>query len=194
MPNEAAHDMLAPALSLGPVALNVQNLERMKEFYTSVIGLEVLTESNDIVLLGQKKTAIIELHKRPDLPRSIPGDAGLYHHAIVFSSRSLLAQAVERVLHYVPHLFAGSADHLVSEAFYLSDPEGNGMELYYDRDPATWTWVNGEVKMATLYLSPDVYINLHAPKKDTVTMHIFHVHLKIGYLEQAQKFYIDTIG
>jgi catechol 2,3-dioxygenase len=124
-----------------------------------------------------------------------PTHAGLYHFAIVFASRGDLARIIYRVLSQKPQHFTGSADHLVSEAFYFTDPEGNGIELYYDRDRSEWTWENNQVKMATLYIDPaeylQKYIVLEEPNKE---VKMGHFHLKVGDIQKAQKFYIDILG
>ncbi len=180
---------------MGQVALNVKDLQVMERFYGSVIGLEVLSKAEGIASLGRGTVPILQLHHTPALRQPFPGDAGLYHLAIVFSSRGGLVAALQRVFAETPELFSGSADHLVSEAFYLSDPEGNGVELYYDRDPSTWQWQNGSVKMASLYISPQDYIMAYAqehPEDDMAK--IGHVHLKVGSIEQALKFYAETVG
>ncbi len=190
-----AVDLLAPTLRMGSVALNVRDMTEMKKFYTEVIGMAVLHENGLVVTLGIRGTPLVVLHHTVDLPETSTEEAGLYHLAILFSSRSELAHTVERVLEQAPHLYSGSADHLVSEAFYLSDAEGNGIELYYDRDPTTWQWQNGLVQMDAIYMSPQEYIRQYKDEQSadgTVTMG--HVHLKIGNIEQAHVFYIDTIG
>lgn len=167
----------------------------MRGFYSKVIGLEILEDSSQKSVLGLAGTPLVILHLEADLPEANPWEAGLYHLAIVYSSRSDLAHAVTRVISQTPELFSGSADHLVSEAFYLSDPEGNGIELYFDRDSSTWEWENGAVKMATLYLPPTDYIREHGTELDKRgTAQIGHVHLKVGDIDQARRFYIDTVG
>ena len=180
---------------MGAVELNVRDMEAMERFYTSVIGLEILQKEEGVLLLGMRSIPIVTLHYTPDLETAFPGDAGLYHLAIVFSSRGALVEALKRVFEKAPHLFSGSADHLVSEAFYLSDPEGNGLELYYDRDPSAWQWENGLVKMASIYISPQEYIRLHSSgKTEVASAKIGHVHLKVGSVEKAREFYVDIVG
>ena len=90
-----------------------------------------------------------------------PRDAGLFHTAILFDSQAALAAAIYSVATKAPGTFTGSADHLVSQAFYFTDPEGNGVELYWDRDRTEWSWTHGRVEMATLYLDPNEFIGAH---------------------------------
>ena len=77
------------------------------------------------------------------------------------SQQASLAAAIYSVAAYAPGTFTGSADHLVSQAFYFTDPEGNGIELYWDRDRTTWSWTHGQVEMATLYLDPNEFLREH---------------------------------
>ncbi len=187
-------DVLASSLTMGAVSLNVRDIAKLQEFYTRVIGLEVLKQEDQKLMLGFKETPIVVLHATPDLPLPSPGSAGLYHLAIVFSSRGDLARTVQRILTDVPDLYTGSGDHLVSESFYLSDPEGNGIELYFDRDPSTWKWENGLVKMATLYIPERDYVRQYSFTQEQENMKIGHVHLKIGDIEEARQFYVETVG
>ena len=107
-----------------------------------------------------------------------------------------------------PELYTGSGDHLVSQAFYLDDPEGNGVELYYDRPRDTWTWDNGQVRMTTLFVDPNQFLGEHLTPQardfvetaagrrgslpdETV---VGHVHLKVGDTARAKDFYVDTLG
>ncbi len=183
---------LSSSLTLGAVSLDVSDLQAMKKFYHEIIGLTVMQESSSEATLGSSEKPVLLL-RQSDLPPANPQSAGLYHMAIVFSSQSGLAQAAERVLRQTT-LFAGSADHLVSEAFYLQDPEGNGIELCYDRDPSAWIWENGAVKMDALPLSPLEYIRRHLQPGKKGSMRMGHVHLKVGDIDMARAFYVDTVG
>ena len=99
-----------------------------------------------------------------------------------------------------PRTFTGSADHLVSQAFYLTDPEGNGIELYWDRDRTEWSWTHGQVEMDTLYLDPNAFLTEHlteaAANGATATdaAAIGHVHLSVGDVATARAFYVDALG
>ncbi|RYF27332.1 MAG: hypothetical protein EOO17_06255 [Chloroflexi bacterium] len=94
----------------------------------------------------------------------------------------------------VPQTFTGTGDHLVSEAFYFNDPEGNGLELYYDRPQTSWQWQDGQIKMDTLYIDPVHYINTHASEKSGAQRKLGHVHLKIGDIQSAEEFYVKMLG
>jgi catechol 2,3-dioxygenase len=187
-------EVLAPSLTLGPVTLRVRDLPRMRRFYQEVIGLELLQENADGAALGDGGRTLLILQEAPGLPAPAEQDAGLYHLALLFSQESGLARALERVLAQAPHLFSGSADHLVSEAFYLTDPEGNGLELYRDRDPSLWEWEDGQVRMDAIYISPADYVRTHAGDTDIGTIRVGHVHLKVGDLDAAAEFYLSVVG
>src|SRR5690606_24362680 len=111
-----------------------------------------------------------------------------------------LAAALASVAQRAPHTFTGSADHLVSQAFYLTDPEGNGIELYWDRDRAEWSWTHGQVEMATLYLDPNAFLQQHlsdeaaAGSTATDAAQIGHVHLSVGDIVSARDFYVRRLG
>lgn len=181
-------------LSITGVSLNVQNLTIMTTFYHEVLGLDILTQTINTTILGRKETPLITLYLAHELKRAAEAESGLYHFAILFSSQKQLAQTLLNIFQITPHLFTGSADHLVSEAFYFNDPEGNGIELYWDRDSSDWEWINDEVKMGVTYIDPNEYLTLHLTKNDNDdSKKIGHIHLKVGNLTEAQKFYVDIL-
>ncbi len=183
------------SLSMGLVELKVKDLRRMQEFYQEIMGLDLLSRAVTSLTFGKHKKPLLVLHEQKNLPRPHPSQAGLYHFAILFSSRSELARTIQRAIQNGPHFFAGSADHLVSEAFYFKDPEDNGIELYYDRDRSLWQWENGQVKMDSLYIDPNEYINRYITVEDPkAEISIGHVHLRVGNIEKARDFYVDKLG
>jgi len=98
-----------------------------------------------------------------------------------------------------PGTFTGSADHLVSQAFYFTDPEGNGIELYWDRDRSEWSWKHGQIEMATLYVDPNAFISEHLTEQglsDPSAGHavVGHVHLSVGDVATAREFYVNRLG
>jgi catechol 2,3-dioxygenase len=192
---EKQRTTLSPLLELGSIELNIKDLGKMKYFYHEVMGLDILDEGNEKVTLGVKNLPLITLYHRKDLPQGKPEHAGLYHFAIVFASRADLAHMIYRILKTHSHHFSGSADHLVSEAFYFTDPEGNGIELYFDRDRSEWKWENNHVKMATMYIDPNDYLqkNLVLEEQDK-EVKMGHFHLKVGDIEKAREFYVNSLG
>lgn len=183
------------SIAMGSVSLYVNDLATMREFYEHVLGLDVLGRDESRVELGKGKKSLIVLHKSAQLHPPSRRDAGLYHFALLFSSRGELARRIEHILTSAPHHFSGSADHLVSEAFYFTDPEGNGIELYFDRSHDEWVWENGQIRMASLYIDPATYIRMYgASDKKKSEIGMGHVHLKVGDIEKARAFYVDVLG
>ena len=194
------NEKLAEATTMGAVTLYVADLDGMTAFYRDVITLQVLSAEGDSVVLGRAGTPIVVLQHEPTLSHAAAGSAGLFHTAIVFESQAALAAALASVATRAPHTFTGSADHLVSQAFYLTDPECNGIELYWDRDRTEWSWTHGQVEMATLYLDPNAFLNEHldenaaAGSTATDAAQIGHVHLSVGDVASARDFYVRRLG
>lgn len=186
--------LLSSSLSLAPSTLFVHDLEVMVSFYHQTVGLDILERGKTRVLLGRDQIGIIDLIAQPKLTYASPHAAGLFHNAIVFDSRGDLSRTVGTILTQQPRLYSGTGDHLVSEAFYFTDPEGNGLELYFDRPASTWTWLNGHVQMDTLYIDPMAYISANASTKGAQAAKLGHIHLKIGNIEHARRFYVDLLG
>lgn len=183
------------SLSLGIVHLNGKDIVLLRDFYHEIIGLDILHEDSETVLLGTKEKTLLTLSSTSHLPINHSHQAGLYHFAIVYSSRGDLARTVHRILIKSPESFVGSADHLVSEAFYFSDPEGNGIELYYDKDRSLWQWENNQVKMASLYIDPVEYIKTYIVLEEKKShQDMGHIHLRVGDIRTAKQFYKDILG
>lgn len=191
---------LAPATTMGAVTLLVGDLDAMTRFYRDVITLQVIAAQGDTVTLGRSGRPLVVLRHDSALRHAAPGSAGLFHTAILFETQSALAAALLSVAQRAPQTFTGSADHLVSQAFYLTDPEGNGIELYWDRDRSEWSWTHGSVEMATLYLDPNTFLRDHLTEEaaagstgnDPAT--VGHVHLSVGDVDTARAFYVDALG
>ena len=143
-------------MRVGMVTLRVKNLDKVADYYRDVIGLTVMERSATAATLGTAGITLLVLEARPEAAIEPRNAAGLYHTAFLMPSRKDLARwLVHAALHRVP--LSGFADHLVSESVYLDDPEGNGIEVYADRDPSHWQWSDGSVKMASDELNiPDL--------------------------------------
>jgi catechol 2,3-dioxygenase len=206
---------LAPDTSMGAVTLDVADLDRLTAYYRDGVGLEVLTTEPAregepaIVTLGRTRrdadgaTAasipLMVLRHSPTLRHAGPREAGLFHTAILFETQAALAAAVATVAQRHPGTFTGSSDHLVSQAFYFDDPEGNGVELYWDRDRTEWSWTHGQVEMSTLYLDPKAFLQQHLTEAAlaehaTAPAVVGHVHLSVGDVTTAKRFYVDELG
>lgn len=191
----AKSDLLPAKTEMGAVTLWVADLDSMVTYYRDGVGLQLLTHDLDRAILGFKGRTIIILESRPQMKQASPHEAGLFHTAILFDSQSALAQAVYSVAQKYPGTFTGSADHLVSEAFYFNDPEGNGVELYWDRSRTEWSWAHGLIAMDTIYLDPNQYLKTHL-KQDPVesSKKVGHVHLSVGSITAAEEFYVTMLG
>jgi catechol 2,3-dioxygenase len=192
-------DLLAADTSMGAVTLRVADLDTMTRYYRDAIALEVLSASGDAVVLGRGTTAVMILVHAPELRNASPRDAGLFHTAILFDTEEALAASVYSVAQKHPNTFTGSSDHLVSKAFYFTDPENNGVELYWDRDRTAWSWSHGSIEMSTLYLDPNEFLQ-HNLTESAVTepmiggARVGHVHLQVGDTTVAREFYVDQLG
>jgi catechol 2,3-dioxygenase len=195
----ATGDLLPADLMMGTVMLKVGDMKLMLDYYERALGLVPISESLGGVYLGRQGRPVIHLSPAAGLQIPGRGEAGLFHTAILFERRADLAATVATAAQYDPRLFAGSADHLVSEAFYFTDPEGNGVELYFDKPRETWQWNADEVVMDSLPLAPQAFLNQNLTEASVEGQReaeagVGHVHLQVGDVETAQKFYVDTLG
>lgn len=195
-----SQDLLPGATSMGPVTLAVSNLDQMVGFYRGGLGLQLLAENKGTATLGRQGRPVLVLDQDGTLAHAPAGAAGLYHTAFLFPEAAELASVVASVARQYPGQFQGSSDHLVSEAFYFGDPEGNGVELYIDRPRDQWQISpNGEVQMATLALDPNAFLRTHLTEAGAESIsdtpaEVGHVHLKVGSIAAARQFYVDTVG
>jgi catechol 2,3-dioxygenase len=183
-------------MRIGTVALTVRDLDTVSRFYQQVIGLMPIETGSGLARLGVGETALLELRDDPAAPLASPRAAGLFHTAFLLPNRTALAQWLLNTAELgVP--LQGASDHLVSEAIYLADPEGNGIEVYWDRPSETWTWRDGMIEMATLALDLDG-LAATARTRDWSGLpsgsYIGHVHLQVGALEPAEGFYAGLLG
>ncbi len=192
-------EKLAADTAMGPVTLRVGNLDAMTAYYRDAVALQMLSEDGPAVTLGRGTTPVMILEHAPELKHASPRDAGLFHTAILFETEEALAAAVYSVAQKYPNTFTGSSDHLVSKAFYFTDPEGNGVELYWDRERSAWSWVHGTLEMGTLYLDPNAFLQEHLTQEAVEQpliggAQVGHVHLQVGDVQSASEFYVDKLG
>jgi catechol 2,3-dioxygenase len=189
---------LPDATRVGAVRLDVSDLERSLQFYQSILGLRVLRRDASSAALGpmEDETPLVRLHERRGA-RHVPrgGRLGLFHFAILLPDRAALGRLVVHLAEERVHI--GASDHLVSEALYLSDPDGLGIEVYADRPRESWRSVDRELAMSTLPLDMDDLVRAAgggrwsgAPAGTTMG----HVHLHVGDLAGASAFYHDALG
>ena len=188
---------------MGAVTLRVGDLDAMIRYYRDGVTLQLLSHDGPVAVLGRGTTPIVILEHAPELRHASPRDAGLFHTAILFDTREALAAAVYSVATKHPGTFTGSSDHLVSEAFYFTDPEGNGVELYFDRDRTQWSWTHGQIEMSTLFLDPNKFLREHLTEAAAAAAAggiglgdaiVGHVHLSVGDIPSAREFYVDRLG
>ncbi len=190
---------LHPAVEVGTVTFKVANLERSLKFYTQVIGLEVFKQDDHTAVLGAGSRPILLLEEVPGAKRLARNVTGLYHAAILFPTRHSLAIKIQQLVR-MNYPF-GYGDHLVSEAFYLDDPDGNGLELYQDRPRSTWKWSNGSVQMASDPVDMDSLFAEIKPNDPALNnpaapagTKLGHMHLRVGNIPRARTFYHDVLG
>ena len=183
---------------IGPVRLQIASMERSITFYEGELGFVVLSRSPDPVVLGAEDgRPLVLLSEMPEAEARSTATTGLYHFAILLPERADLGRCFKNLLDRgVP--LQGAADHLVSEAIYLPDPDGNGIELYADRPRNEWQFQNGGLQMATLPLDAE---GLLREGKGTSNWSVFpagtkmgHMHLQVSHLKPAEAFYEEVIG
>jgi catechol 2,3-dioxygenase len=181
---------------IGRVRLRVADVDRVRSYYERTIGLPTLSDG-DVAALGVDGTTLVELVGDPEAPPAPPGRTGLFHLALLVPDRPSLARAVKRVV-ASGERFTGASDHFVSEALYLRDPEGNGIEIYRDRPRSEWEdEPSGELRMGTVALDlHSVMAELPSgpdPGMPAGTV-IGHAHLHEGDLGPAEEFYAGRLG
>ncbi|MEN3345153.1 MAG: catechol 2,3-dioxygenase [Arthrobacter sp.] len=200
MTAEATNQDLLPAeLTMGTVMLKVGDMKLMTDYYQRALGLDIVAEQDGGLYLGRRQKPLVHLAPAPGLSVPARGEAGLFHTALLFEDQPSLAATVASAAQFEPQSFAGSADHLVSEAFYFSDPEGNGIELYWDRPREAWSWEGKNVVMDSLALPPQRYLEQFLTEEAVTGQReteagVGHVHLQVGDVQSAHDFYVDTLG
>lgn len=189
---------LPDATHVGVVHLQVADLARSLRWYGDVLGVRALARDGAAVALAAHgdDTPLVVLHERPGAA-SVPAHArlGLYHFAILLPDRASLGRFVAHVAELGVHVGAG--DHLVSEAFYLHDPDGLGIEVYTDRPRAEWRRTAQGIEMATLPVNVPALLDAAGgePWRGMPAGTVMgHVHLHVGNLGEALEFYGDAIG
>lgn len=182
-------------LRIGQVRLRVRDLSRVSEFYQRVLGLDVMHQSADSVTLGTGTVPLLDLSGDPSATPRNPRDAGLFHTAFLLPTRADLASWLAHAKKLGVKL-QGAANHIVSEALYLDDPEGNGVEVYADRPVSHWRDTAGQIRMATEALDiPDLLrAGTDIWSGFPVGGSLGHVHLQVGDIVAAENFYSEVIG
>lgn len=188
-----------PGTTVGPVALAVADLRRSEQFYCDVLGLRVLNRaSGTLTLTADGAVPLVLLAERPGARPRPARTTGLYHFAILVPSRAELARSLRRLAE-MRYPLTGASDHLVSEALYLDDPDGNGIEIYRDRPRAEWPRHNGQIQMAVDPLDIDGILGElegDARPWDGIAPGtvLGHMHLHVADLRAAEAFYCGVLG
>lgn len=186
----------SPTTYIGNVHLKVADIERSIEFYEQIIGFKLLRKDvNKADLTADGTTALLTIEQLSGFQHKFTNTAGLYHLALLLPERKYLANITR---HFADlNVRFGAGDHLVSEALYLSDPDGNGIEIYVDRDPRKWIWNDAEVAMTTDQVDfADLLTEESAGGWQGLPANTVmgHVHLQVGNLDENQAFYVDGLG
>lgn len=186
-----------PITFVGQVNLKVQSLERSLAFYQEIIGFKVYEQTDKSAkLTADGKTVLLSIEQPTDVIPKRGRTTGLYHFAILLPDRTDLAKILKHFLQ-TGHPLQGASDHLVSEALYLADPDGNGIEIYTDRPSSKWEWNKSEVVMATEALDAE---NLLAEGREGTWNGLpegtvmGHIHLHVAELEKTEEFYTKGLG
>ncbi len=183
---------------VGPVRLTVADLGRALGFYAGVLGLRGARQPDGGYTLAAGDLVLLTLDERPGARAKPPRSTGLYHVAILVPTRADLARVITRLAE-TRYPVSGASDHLVSEALYLDDPDGNGIEIYVDRPRAAWPTAGREVRMAVDPLDIDGLLGelggtpgpwAGLPAGTTIG----HVHLQVADLRAAEAFYVGVLG
>lgn len=185
-------------ISISRVGIKARDADRLADYYSNLLDLKELGRSGNVISLGTDERELLEIEGNPALKPDDPRSAGLFHTAFLFPERRDLARWA-RHARDSRFQIEGASDHLVSEAFYLTDPEGNGIEIYADRAPESWTFRDGSIEMATIRLDFDSLFEELKPgdpgwtgvPEGTV---IGHVHLRVGDPKQAEQWWHETMG
>ena len=181
---------------LGYVALNVRNLDLQSQYYQQVLGLSVINQEESMIDLGVGKTVLVRLIKTEEA-LDVAGSYGLYHLAILLPSREALAQIFK---HFVDHSvpLIGASDHDYSEAIYLEDTEGNGIEIYRDRPVSEWDIKeDGRIIGTTEAMDAEGLYRLATPLEGPYKMpegsRMGHVHLSVRKSDISSGFYQNVL-
>jgi catechol 2,3-dioxygenase len=195
----APHVSIHPDTAMGTVRLTVSDAARSRAFYEHALGLQAHDRDDGTIAFGPDGShPLVELTPDSSASHLDRRRTGLYHLAILVPSRIDLALALARVANARWPL-DGASDHMVSEALYLSDPDGNGIEIYRDRPRAEWRHNGDQIEMATLPLDVESLIGeletAAGPQPHaSAETKIGHVHLQVSNLEEAEAFYSGVLG
>jgi catechol 2,3-dioxygenase len=185
-------------VSVSKVGLKARDAQGLADYYKSVVGLTEISRRPGVIVLGAGGNGFFEIEEVKSLRQDDPRSAGLFHTAFLLPSRGDLARWTQHAMDKQIKV-DGASDHLVSEAVYLTDPEGNGIEIYADRSKSVWGWDGKNVKMATDRLNFENLMSTFKPQSgdwkgapdDSI---IGHVHLRVGNASEAESWWHETMN
>ncbi|MFD6441355.1 VOC family protein [Peribacillus sp. NPDC060186] len=184
-----------PVTFVREVSIKVMHLDKAITFYQDIIGLQLLKKTDrKAVLTTDGKTPLLTLEQPIDVIPKEGRTTGLYHFALLLPTRADLSIFLRHLLH-TEYRF-GASDHDVSEALYITDPDGNGIEVYWDRPSSDWTWSNGEVAMGTDPLNGNSLLAESEAAWSGLPAGTLmgHIHLHVADLQKTEEFYMKGLG
>ncbi|ASV67309.1 VOC family protein [Cytobacillus sp. FSL W7-1323] len=186
-----------PNIYAQKIDLKVTNLQTSLRFYQDILGFQVLHQSkHEVSLSADGNQTLVQLHAPEGLQKKELRRTGLYHFAILLPTRNDLAKIIRHFIK-VNYPLQGASDHDVSEALYLADPDGNGIEIYADRPKTSWDWKGEEVVMGTNALDVQSIMSewdgneWNGMPNETI---MGHIHLHVNNIEEAKTFYCEGLG
>ena len=191
------HFHRSPTTYVQDVVIKVENLQRSIQFNTTKNGFQHLNQTeSQAVFSATGQTPLLTIVQPKDIKPKQPRTTGLYHFALLLPSRADLGSIMHHFIAKGVRL-QGASDHLVSEALYLADPDGNGIEIYRDRPAEEWNWNGSEVEMASIALDVEGLLKEGQDTKwdglpnETV---MGHIHLHVSELKDTEQFYTEGLG
>jgi catechol 2,3-dioxygenase len=179
------------------VGIKARDADSLAKYYETVVGLREISRKGQTIVLGAGETPLLEIEQAPAVRADDPYSAGLYHTAFLLPARADLARWARRAIDNRTPI-VGASDHLVSEAIYLTDPEGNGVEIYADRPHENWKWNGSSVQMGTEALDVASLLSeagneLPFDMAPDGTM-VGHLHLRVGSAKEAESWWQNELG
>lgn len=183
-------------LYIKSVDLLVKDIVMMRNFYETIIGLELISESKGRVELGIAGNVLITLVENKQALLHTK-HTGLYHLALLLPKMSDLGKVINHIVNENEYPLSGASNHLVSNAIYLDDPEGNGIEIYADNDKQEWHFTNNEIEMATIPMDVNYIMEIRDTSEFTkLPKHTIlgHVHFTVNDINLAKDYFMNTLG
>nr|WP_245419009.1 VOC family protein [Phyllobacterium endophyticum] len=179
------------------VGIKARDADSLSKYYETVVGLREISRKGQTIVLGAGETPLLEIEQAPAVRADDPHSAGLYHTAFLLPARADLARWARRAIDNRTPI-VGASDHLVSEAIYLTDPEGNGVEIYADRPHENWKWNGSSVQMGTEALDVASLLS-EAGNELPFDMApdgamVGHLHLRVGSAKEAESWWQNELG